>query len=259
MRQRAFTLIELLVVIAIIAVLAAILFPVFAQARDTARRTACMSNQRQIGTGVQMYVQDHDERLFPCLKNVGVVQSRTGAVAADQASLDRARWWNLLQPFLKGNGVLVCPADEAPTASPGPDGALSVLRSYIACRSAEGIALAQLEVPADTVVVTEKWGRDASGAPIRDSWIEPWEGDLGIDPVTGRVALAGNRHAGGMNCAFFDGHARWMHPHTVNASADLSGCTLVHRFPLVTDDMCDQSVSGCTNTGSDNLCNLFSY
>jgi prepilin-type N-terminal cleavage/methylation domain-containing protein/prepilin-type processing-associated H-X9-DG protein len=66
-RHRAFTLIELLVVIAIIALLAAILFPVFAQAREKARRAACMSNHKQIATALLMYAQDHDERFPPAL------------------------------------------------------------------------------------------------------------------------------------------------------------------------------------------------
>ena len=61
MRRKAFTLIELLVVIAIISILAAILFPVFARARESARRTSCLSNLKQIGLGIMMYVQDYDE------------------------------------------------------------------------------------------------------------------------------------------------------------------------------------------------------
>src|SRR5438094_8508507 len=71
MRQtKGFTLIELLVVIAIIAILAAILFPVFAQAREKARQVTCLSNMKQVGLGLQMYVQDYDETLPPRNDNV---------------------------------------------------------------------------------------------------------------------------------------------------------------------------------------------
>src|SRR3954464_13938987 len=69
--RRAFTLIELLVVIAIIAILAAILFPVFAQARDRARMTACLSNMKQIGASLMLYVQDYDET-YPYIRFHGV-------------------------------------------------------------------------------------------------------------------------------------------------------------------------------------------
>ena len=68
-KRRGFTLIELLVVIAIIAILAAILFPVFAQAREKARQTACLSNLKQVGTGLQMYSQDYDEAYSGFYKN----------------------------------------------------------------------------------------------------------------------------------------------------------------------------------------------
>ena len=85
MKRRGFTLIELLVVIAIIAILAAILFPVFAQAREAARRTSCISNTKQLSTGVQMYTQDYDERL-PIL----------GVLAEG-----RGRWMFQVNPYIK--------------------------------------------------------------------------------------------------------------------------------------------------------------
>src|SRR5437867_4650518 len=94
-RNKAFTLIELLVVIAIIAILAAILFPVFAQARDKARSAACLSNLKQIGMATRMYTQDYDEVLVPSyLYN----------------SKSTWEWWmDLLQPYVKNRGVFVCP------------------------------------------------------------------------------------------------------------------------------------------------------
>jgi prepilin-type N-terminal cleavage/methylation domain-containing protein len=103
-RVRAFTLIELLVVIAIIAILAAILFPVFAQAREKARSAACLSNQQQIGTAVQMYVQDYDEHL-PNACSWGrawdACTARTGVPAYIQ---------ELLAPYVKNEGVWYCPS-----------------------------------------------------------------------------------------------------------------------------------------------------
>src|ERR671936_106434 len=91
--RRGFTLIELLVVIAIIAILAAILFPVFAQAREKARMISCLSNARQIGTGIQMYSQDWDETLVPWFQRSGLPR--------DTARRDLNPWTSLLQPYIK--------------------------------------------------------------------------------------------------------------------------------------------------------------
>src|SRR5205814_1265118 len=89
---RGFTLIELLVVIAIIAILAGILFPVFAQAREAARKTQCLSNTKQIGTGVMLYLQDYDEKFLPPLIPTGLPR--------DSARSDRNSWVHLLQPYV---------------------------------------------------------------------------------------------------------------------------------------------------------------
>ena len=107
-----FTLIELLVVIAIIAILAAILFPVFAQARAKARQTACLSNMRQLGTAVMMYVQDYDETYVPSV-------SYTAALASglpDTSSPSRS-WPTLLYPYVKNEQIFVCPDGETSVRS----------------------------------------------------------------------------------------------------------------------------------------------
>src|SRR5687767_3138604 len=99
MRRRAFTLIELLVVIAIIAILAAILFPVFAQAREKARQTQCLSNMKQIALAGTMYAQDYDGNFVPTYQY---------DVAADVNNL---RWWyDMINPYTKNWGFLVCPS-----------------------------------------------------------------------------------------------------------------------------------------------------
>src|SRR5258708_18890142 len=94
-RKRAFTLIELLVVIAIIAILAAILFPVFAQARESARTIACLSNCKELGTAVAMYAQDYDENVVP------YKLARGSGLTAIQIS---SCWVNTLQPYIKSGG-----------------------------------------------------------------------------------------------------------------------------------------------------------
>jgi prepilin-type N-terminal cleavage/methylation domain-containing protein/prepilin-type processing-associated H-X9-DG protein len=102
-RSKGFTLIELLVVIALIALLAAILFPVFARARENARRASCMSNMKQLGLGMQMYSQDYDERMVPYnLTNEG------------NSSKDAFWPWRLL-PYTKNGQIFTCPSQDRST------------------------------------------------------------------------------------------------------------------------------------------------
>ena len=117
MRRRGFTLIELLVVIAIIAILAAILFPVFARARENARKANCLSNLKQIGTGMLMYAQDNDEHL-PVGGYYEILQAWPN-------SLDTMTWRALVQPYLKNTAVYICPSAPPGQWSYGINGCLT--------------------------------------------------------------------------------------------------------------------------------------
>jgi prepilin-type N-terminal cleavage/methylation domain-containing protein len=102
MQRRAFTLIELLVVIAIIAILAAILFPVFAQAREKARATTCLSNLKQQGLGAMMYAQDYDETIMPFWY--------VDAPYTGQPFPQRTTYYLLIQPYIKNWQIFKCPS-----------------------------------------------------------------------------------------------------------------------------------------------------
>ena len=269
--RAGFTLIELLVVIAVVALLAAILFPVFAAAREKARQTVCLSNQKQIGTAVGLYLQDFDERLFVYGSKaiIGVKPpasvSHSGLILKKELDVANSRWWNVLYPYLKNRQVLVCPSDDLPTPSEDLNDDHTILRSYIANRATEALALSQIPFPADAMVFTEKWGHfygDVSKV-TGDFWLEAPYGHFWNIPGANQMYLVANRHHGGVISVFFDGHAKWLLPKTITDSVTLTGCDLIHAYPVVKDGMCDQSVAGCTNNGTSsdpnnppfNICN----
>jgi prepilin-type N-terminal cleavage/methylation domain-containing protein len=111
--KKAFTLIELLVVIAIIAILAAILFPVFAQAKEAAKKTQCLSNVKQMGTAMYMYAQDSDDQLFPYrTKEANPYRVANPTANITGAATGRKFWIELLFPYHKSRDMFKCPSNS---------------------------------------------------------------------------------------------------------------------------------------------------
>src|SRR6187402_3046897 len=158
-KRIGFTLIELLVVIAIIAILAAILFPVFAQVREKVRQTSCASNQKQIGLAFLQYVQDNDER-FPSETDGGTPWANPpyntpGGVPAT--------WDIVIQPYMKSENILKCPDDPNSPVSTLPGIGSNIERSYTVftqlldyMRSSSGASLAQISLPSQTALASER-------------------------------------------------------------------------------------------------------
>jgi prepilin-type N-terminal cleavage/methylation domain-containing protein len=134
--HRGFTLVELLVVIAILAILAAILFPVFAQGRERARLTGCLSTMRQLATGLQMYAQDWDDVLVPCA-NYDVVETAPERV-----------WTNPVAPYLRSTGILSCPS--------------AANRGYAADWASRGLS----SIGYNSVTSYDPTGKEAPSAPL---------------------------------------------------------------------------------------------
>lgn len=200
--KRAFTLIELLVVIAIIAILAAILFPVFAQAREKARATACLSNMKQLGTASMMYLQDYDEVL--CLQYYvnpdGTLPPQPGPLAG---SFD-----TVLLPYIKNEGIFACPSDGI--ARP----AGRIKRSYSWNRGpyadtgvSSGIALAAIPAPASLFHFGER-PKAGNYLYLRDQNVM----NVPANQVDGLPAGTAPLHSQGWNYTFVDGHAKWYRP-----------------------------------------------
>ena len=246
-RNNAFTLIELLVVIAIIAILAAILFPVFAQAREKARSISCLSNMKQLGTGLMMYVQDYDETyplgvqedwnndwpvaVQPYVKNLGIFR------CPDDGDLTQADW---TKPWA---GVPVSYATNGYLQDRGSGthlfGLIGVSQAWMNNNTGQpGITMAVVNKPAETVLLSEKHNREArknggtgnlsgwgpggviSGVDWWD-WTAPGNIPDGSRSATaaypyGRNGAVSFKHNDFANFTFSDGHAKAMKPVATN-------------------------------------------
>ena len=191
-RMTGFTLIELLVVIAIIAILAAILFPVFAKAREKARQSSCLSNVRQVAMATLQYAQDYDETLPVAIGGLP----------------DWSLFWStveLLEPYMKSGQITLCPSD--------PNGSVNFTSfpglgrySYVWNRAA--FAYMVPGMPPGAI-------RSLADLPLPSETTCFFDGTM-----VGMALWAHARHSDGVNVSFFDGHAKWNH-----RSQPPKGCT----------------------------------
>lgn len=214
LRRRAFTLIELLVVIAIIAILAAILFPVFAQAREKARATQCLSNCKQLATAVYMYVQDYDETYSPNLYIQGNVTYT---------------FYDLHGPYIKNTQVFVCPSDPTAmfwnqflqTCGYPWTGANNLKFSYNGnyCLFNNGYgnrpvwSMAAIPFPAETAAFSDGTLMCSFQSPLYDPGSRTDYSPTARQP----------RHQGGINVAYADGHAKYQKARQQATSRDADG------------------------------------
>lgn len=206
--ERGFTLIELLVTIAIISILAAILFPVFARARENARRTSCMSNEKQLALALTQYTQDYDEKLPETNDSIGLC------------------WNAVVDPYVKTRNIFRCP--DAPEAKgnaliighpyyttyalPGDD---SYGTRTCICDD-KGLSLSAIKEPSRTWMVVESGYGQAGTGSLYDTY---GYGMNRVDFAGGVAAGAGPetygyfhpaQHLDGSNVAFADGHVKWI-------------------------------------------------
>jgi prepilin-type N-terminal cleavage/methylation domain-containing protein/prepilin-type processing-associated H-X9-DG protein len=251
--RSAFTLIELLVVIAIIAILAAILFPVFAQARDKARAAACLSNEKQIGIGIIMYSQDYDDTL-PI--------AYYGATGLEGAVATVPKYMDLVFPYVKSEAVFTCPSRTSDyndnynyqhyTRRTGRNYGTYFINSAYSSSSlvpstpVSGAPLAAIKDSAGTVFVLEApWtysktssnglntaARTAeitfdvtSGNP---SWVNTTSNPVEVSANGQQRFIA--PHGGRANTIFCDGHAKSYDPRELMSTHALNGKTVTYLF-----------------------------
>jgi len=214
-KRSGFTLIELLVVIAIIAILAAILFPVFAQAREQARKTVCLSNLKQTGLGLLMYTQDYDEQFVPWHTGtdmsaaVGYLGNTVaGPPFVDAENFDLS-WDRVIQPYIKNSLITGCPSDKSIKPFPAGEAGGYAVRSFSVpgnmgggwCPNTPPPAIAGVPEPSITLYLTER-DNCATGNSRHDwNWCS----------VTDAESELAWRHNMQQNFLYADGHAKSTH------------------------------------------------
>ena len=226
--RRGFTLIELLVVIAIIALLAAILFPVFARARENARKSACLNNMKQLGLGMLQYAQDSDEML----------------PAGNSASNGfwGGGWAGAIYPYVKSTQLYVCPNDTSNTTTAANPHKVSYAANinlyYTNCNGGPGAALSNIPKVAKQVLLSEATGtitvltnplenRSCAGPGISGCWQNAANGSdgavrFGTGILGGRATgtapyTTTPRHFDGANYLLADGHVKYYLPGQVSS------------------------------------------
>ena len=218
-RLAGFTLIELLVVIAIIAILAAILFPVFAKVREKARQTTCASNLKQLGTAWLMYAQDYDETTMPAydytgttpgcswLTWVGCVGSADGKLVPNTSTL---------QPYTKSEGLKSCPSrpsvNEYYAGNTGYGYNWHAFSGF-AAGSFPTITLAAIQAPTETVVMC-----DSAAVHVVGGNVQGLEAAAMLNPPSQQWPSFHARHTELGNVLWADGHVKTMRPTLISAS-----------------------------------------
>lgn len=220
--RRGFTLIELLVVIAIIAILAAILFPVFARARENARRTSCLSNLKQIGLGIMQYNQDYDERYptwvemgnscnatddagKPCRK-FSVIPDNDGD-GVNWGNGFKKTWMDFIHPYTKSAQIFVCPSTKVRDQDPSYGYSIGISGGKFGSYFNSGVrknnapvSMAQVLRPSEIIMVLDQNNSYAVYASPRSI-------QQNLTSSTYRDTVI--RHLEGTNMAYADGHVKW--------------------------------------------------
>jgi len=217
--SNGFTLIELLVVIAIIAILAAILFPVFAQAREKARQSTCLSNCKQIGLALQMYVDDNDEGFPLMFCNVSAPSPWTSDIPANKYYTTNwyvggpIKWWtwmDTIYPYLKNRNILECPNKKG-------DAGYAINCQLVPLVAQQSVTstrtLSSIKKPADTVFTCDALivNKTAAADGVVTDISLYISGPVTVNATAGQYDKHDQvaRHNGGLNYTFTDGHAKF--------------------------------------------------